>query len=36
VQVAQGAAKLAVMANRTLVEQADFETAASELHRVAQ
>jgi SpoVK/Ycf46/Vps4 family AAA+-type ATPase len=35
VQVAQSAAKRAVMANRTSVEQTDFETAATELHRVA-
>jgi len=35
VQVAQSAAKRAVMANRGLVEQADFETAIAELHRVA-
>jgi SpoVK/Ycf46/Vps4 family AAA+-type ATPase len=35
VQVAQSAAKRAVMANRAVVEQADFEAAISELHRVA-
>jgi len=34
VQVAQSAAKRAVMANRGLVEQTDFEAAISELHRV--